>query len=118
MSIPDILKQLVEGIPHGVGAILVDWEGEAVQEHCQGDPYDLRFLAAHLGIVLDRFKEVHGDGRVGTIEDMAITTREAHLLVGAVNQEYSLVLYVGRECPVALALRHLRAGAGQLKKEI
>ncbi|HEY4743979.1 MAG TPA: hypothetical protein VIH45_04920 [Desulfuromonadaceae bacterium] len=118
MSIPDILKDLVEATPHGVGAILVDWEGEAVQEHCHCDPYEIRFLAAHLGIILGRFKEAHADDRVGVIEDVVVTAREAHLIAGAVDQEYAVVLRAGRACPVSLALRNVRAAVEQLKKEI
>ena len=32
MSFEIILKELVESVPQAIGAILVDWEGEAVME--------------------------------------------------------------------------------------
>jgi predicted regulator of Ras-like GTPase activity (Roadblock/LC7/MglB family) len=118
MSIPDILKELVEAVPLAVGAILVDWEGEAVQEQCHCDPYEIRFIAAHKGIILNRFKEIHADGRAGTIEEVVVTTGETHLIIGPVDQEYALVLRVGRGCPLALALRHFHASVKLLKKEI
>jgi predicted regulator of Ras-like GTPase activity (Roadblock/LC7/MglB family) len=118
MSIQDILKDLVEAAPHAEGAILVDWEGEAVLEYCHGDPYEIRFIAAHKGIILSRFKEIHADGRAGEIEEVVVTATEAHLIIGVVDREYALVLRVGRGCPVSLACCHVRASVELLKKEI
>lgn len=118
MPIQDILKDLVDKTPHAVGAILVDWEGEAVQEYCHCEPYEIRFVAAHKGIILSRFKEIHADGQAGMIQDVMVTTRETHLVIGVVDQDYALVLHVGRECPAALALRHFRCAAELLKKEV
>ncbi|HEX9022492.1 MAG TPA: roadblock/LC7 domain-containing protein [Geobacteraceae bacterium] len=118
MQIADILKDLVDRTPGAVGAILVDWEGEAVQEYCHCDPYEIRFIAAHKGIILNRFKEIHAGGGEGTVEDVVVTAREAHLIIGVVDEEYALVLRVGRDCPMALALRHFRGAVELLKKEI
>ena len=119
MPIQDILKDLVDSTPHAVGAILVDWEGEAVQEHCHCDPYEIRFIAAHKGIILNRFKEIHRDGQAGgAIEDVVVTTGGAHLIIGVVGQDYALVLHVGRGCPVAQALHRFRGAVGLLKREV
>jgi len=118
MPFQHILKSLVDRTPHSVGAILVDWEGEAVQEYCHCDPYDIRFVAAHKGIILARLKELHDSGRVGAVEDVVITSSDGHLIIGCIDQDYSLVVSVGRACPRALALYHFRATIAELKKEI
>ena len=113
-----ILKQLVDRTPGSIGAILVDWEGEAVQEYCHCTPYDMRFVAAHKGIILARLKELHNSGRVGLIEDVVITTTDCHLIIGSIDDDYSLVMSIGRPCPVSLALYHFRDAVKELKKEI
>lgn len=118
MSFEVILKDLVERVPHAVGAILVDWEGEAVMEHCHCDPYDMRFIAAHKGIILTRLKEMHSIECIGEIEDVVVTASEGHLIIGCINKDYSLVMSVGRSCPVALAMHHFRRAITELKKEI
>jgi predicted regulator of Ras-like GTPase activity (Roadblock/LC7/MglB family) len=118
MPFINILKKLVDRTPHAVGAILVDWEGEAVQEYCHCDPYDIRFVAAHKGIILARLKELHDSGRVGAVEDVVITSTDGHLVIGCIDQDYSLVLSIGRDCPQALALHHFRDAIAELKKEI
>lgn len=118
MSFEVILKNLVDQVPHAVGAILVDWEGEAVMEHCHCDPYDMRFIAAHKGIILARLKKMQSIENVGAIEDVVLTTSEGHLIIGCINQDYSLVIKVGRSCPVALVMHHFRRAIAELIKEI
>jgi predicted regulator of Ras-like GTPase activity (Roadblock/LC7/MglB family) len=113
-----ILKNLVDTVPYAIGAILVDWEGEAVMEHCHCDPYDIRFIAAHKGIILSRLKEMQCADQSGAVEDLVVTSTAGHLIIGCINQDYSLVMNVERRCPVALALYHLRRAIIELKKEI
>ena len=116
MPFMNILKTLVDRTPESVGAILVDWEGEAVQEYCHCAPYDIRFVAAHKGIILARLKELHNSGRVGLIEDVVITATDCHLIIGCIDDDYSLVMSIGRSCPVGLALYHFRDAVKDLKK--
>jgi predicted regulator of Ras-like GTPase activity (Roadblock/LC7/MglB family) len=118
MSFEIILKELVDNVPQAIGAILVDWEGEAVMEHCHCDPYDIRFIAAHKVIILARLKEMRSTTLVGDVEDVIVTTSRGHLIIGCINQDYSLVMNVERSTPVALVMNHFRRTVSELKKEI
>lgn len=118
MSFEVILKDLVDHVPQAIGAILVDWEGEAVMENCHCDPYEIRFIAAHKGIVLARLKEMRSAAQIGEVEDVVVTSSKGHLIIGCIDQDYSLVMNIGRSCPVALALYHFRLAITELKKEI
>lgn len=118
MSFEVALKNLVDRVPHAIGAIMVDWEGEAVMEYCHCDPYDMRFLAAHEGLILARLKEMQSISNVGAIEDVVVSAGKEHILIGCINQDYSLVMNIGRSCPAALGLYHFRQTITELKKEI
>ncbi len=118
MSFEVILKELVEQVPYSIGAILVDWEGEAVMEHCHCDPYEIRFIAAHKGIILSRLKEMQSAAQIGGVEDVVVTSDKGHLIIGCINEDYSLVMNIERNCPVALALYHFRRAITELKREI
>jgi len=119
MPYKSILKNLVERTPQAVGAIMVDWEGEAVQEYCHCEPYEIRFSAAHQGIILDHFKALHANSELGgVIEDVVVTASEAHLIIGGIDKDYSLMMSVGRGCPVALALHRFRNTVAELRKEL
>lgn len=118
MPFQAILKELVDAVPQAVGAIVVDWEGEAVQEYCHCDSYDMRFVAAHKGIVLSRLRETNSDNHAGEIEDVAIASENQLLLIGAVDKDYSLVLQTARACPMGLARYHFNQALVRLKKEL
>ncbi|MGB9079860.1 MAG: roadblock/LC7 domain-containing protein [Desulfuromonadaceae bacterium] len=118
MSIEDVLKKLVDTVPQAIGAILVDWEGEAVMEQCHCDPYDIRFIAAHKGIILARLKEMQSAAQIGEVEDVVVTSSNGHLMIGCIDQDYSLVMNIERSCPVALALYHFRRAIAELKRGI
>lgn len=118
MPFESILKDLVHTVPGAVGAIVVDWEGEAVQEYSYCDSYDIRFVAAHKGIVLARLRETHADNQGGEIEEVVVTSERQVLLIGAVDRDYSLVLQAERSCPIGLASFRFQAALARLKKEL
>ena len=118
MSFELILKELVESVPQAIGAILVDWEGEAVMEFCHCDPYDIRFIAAHKGIILTHLKEMQSAAQIGEVEDVVVTSSKGHLFIGCINQDYSLVMNAERNAPIAMALHYFRQAVNDFKKEI
>ena len=118
MPFKRILKTLVESVPHSIGAILIDWEGEAVQEYCHSDPYDMRFVAAHKGIILSCLRETNGERHGGMIENVVVTAERQHLLIGAVDKDYSLVLQVDKPCPLGLAKYHFNKTLDLVRKEL
>ena len=118
MSFEVVLKDLVDQVPQAIGAILVDWEGEAVIENCHCDPYDIRFIAAHKGIILARLKEMQSSSQIGEVEDVVVTSSKGHLMIGCIDQDYSLVMNIERSCLVAPALHHFRRAITALKREI
>ena len=119
MPYQSILEKLVKRIPGAIGAILVDWEGEAVQEFCHCDPYEIRFTAAHQVILLSQLREMQNrSDRKETIEDLVVTSSNAHLVIGSIDDEYSLVLSIDRSSPLQPALHHFRVAVAELRKEI
>jgi predicted regulator of Ras-like GTPase activity (Roadblock/LC7/MglB family) len=113
-----LLTDLVEAVPGASGAILADWEGEAVEQHTNGDPYEMKVTAAHWGILLTRLKELHEKYGSGLVKESLISTDEQYVIVGTIGEEYTLVMTINRESLPLVALRSFRETAGLLKKEI
>jgi predicted regulator of Ras-like GTPase activity (Roadblock/LC7/MglB family) len=113
-----LLTKLVEAVPGACGAILADWEGEAVEQHFQGDPFEMKVTAAHWGIVLSRLKELPDQYATGAVREGMITTDEQYVLFGALGDEYSLVMTLTREALPLQALHKFRETGELLKKEI
>lgn len=119
MPYRNILEELVNRTPHSIGAILVDWEGEAVQEYCHCPPYDIRFMAAHQAILLNHLRELSSRmEQEEAIRDFSISTDQAHLIIGCIDNDYSLMMSVDRRCPLHLALYHFRNTVTELRREI
>lgn len=118
MSFKRLLSTLVEAVPGASGAILADWEGEAVEQHCQGDPFEMKVTAAHWGILLSLLKGLQEQYATGLVQHGVITTDEQHVIVGAIGEEYTLVMTMSRDALPLLALRNFMETARLLKKEI
>ncbi len=118
MPFRTILRELVESVPGATGAILADWEGEAVEQHCLYDEYELKVLAAHKGIVLNLIREAHAAFPGEELHDAVISTASQHILTGLIGPEYALVMTLDRGGVVGLALHRFRKALRQLEKEI
>jgi len=116
----DILKELVEVTPGASGAILTDWEGEAVVHYCcsHTDEFDLKLIGAHKGIILNRIKEAQERLRHGDAREAVITTEFQHFIIGAIGADYTLILTLERDALLARAQYSFRKSIKLLAKEI
>jgi predicted regulator of Ras-like GTPase activity (Roadblock/LC7/MglB family) len=113
-----ILTELVDSVPGATGAILVDWEGEAVEQFCHFDEFEMKVIGAHKGIILTRLRKLHAGLQVGEVEDFVVTAGNQSHLVAPVGPDYFLVMTIERSALQALALRKARIAVDTLKKEI
>lgn len=118
MAFRELLARLVVAVPGARGAILADWEGEAVDQVGIMDDYELKVIGAHKGIILHNMREVVarlGDDR---LNEVVITTGHAQMLVLPVNSDYFLVLALERAASLGRALFEARRCMQALQKEI
>lgn len=118
MPFKRILTELVAAVPGASGAILADWEGEAVEQSCLYDDYELKFIGAHQGIILNRMKEAHSELAVGGLREAVISTEGDRFIIGPIGPDYVLVMTLGRKAIVGQAVHHFRASVTLLAKEI
>ena len=118
MSFKALLGQLVTSVPGAQGAILADWEGEAVDQFGLMDDYELKVIGAHKGVILHNMREVVtrlGDDR---LSEIVITTSHAQTLVLPVTNDYFLVLTLDRSDSLGRALFEARRCTQALMREI
>jgi predicted regulator of Ras-like GTPase activity (Roadblock/LC7/MglB family) len=113
-----ILKELLDAVPGSTGAILADWEGEAVEQACHYDVFDLKVIGAHKGILLNLMKEAHQKMDAGELRHTVISTDGQHLLTGPIGPDYFLVMTLDKTAIVGLAIRHFQAAIDRMYKEI
>lgn len=119
MPMKDDLQQLVASVPGALGAILIDWEGEAVEHAACMDDYDLKVLAAYKGAILLNVREAVRRFSNDSLEELVIGTAESQTILRLVSDDYFLVFtfrkggdYLGR------ALLETRRCALKLRDEV
>lgn len=112
------LKEMLDRVPGALGAIIADWEGEAVDQVARMDDYDIKILGAHKGIILTRLREALGRIDGGELEEILIRSEQNHTLVAPVTEDYFLVLTLSPEASLGGASFALRRCAALLREEI
>lgn len=118
MPFKAILDNLMDSVPGATGAILADWEGEAVEQSCHYDIFDLKVIGAHKGILLNLLKDAHQKMAAGEMTHTVISTEKQHYLTGPIGADYFLVMTLDRSALVGLAIRHFQFALERMYKEI
>lgn len=118
MPFNQMLTALVRAVPGGQGAILIDREGEAVDQHTLEDPYQMKVAGAHWGIIRIRLEALFDHFAAGLPRESIITTTNQHVLMGCVGEEYFLVLTLDRLAAPLKGLLPFRETVERLRKEI
>jgi predicted regulator of Ras-like GTPase activity (Roadblock/LC7/MglB family) len=93
MPFKDILGLIVESVRGGVGAILVDEEGEAVDVFTHGDSYEIRLAGAHHGIALALLEEaMKRCGNGNALQSLTIKAQKLSYTVMPVQEGLFVVL--------------------------
>ena len=118
MPFKALLNSLVERVPGAQGAIIADWEGEAVEQVGLMDEYDLKVIGAHKGVILHNMREVVDRLGNDELKEIVVTTKEAQTLILPVTKEYYLVLTLDRSDMLGRALLEARRCIQALYREI
>jgi len=113
-----LLNLLIERVPGAQGAIIADWEGEAVEHVGIMDDYDLKVIGAHKGVILHSMRDVVDRLGDDELKEIIITTKQAHTLVLPVTNDYYLVLTLDRSDMLGRALLEARRCIQALYREI
>ena len=118
MPFKQLLDELIDSVSGASGAIIADWEGEAVDHVARMDDYELRVIGAHKGIVLANLRKVMSRLQADQLQEVVIATSTAQILILPVTPDYFLVLVTGRDAVLGRALYASRRCVKELKKEI
>jgi len=118
MPFKSMLGEMIERVPGAQGAIIADWEGEAVDQVGLMDDYDLKLIGAYKGVILTSLREVTSRLNHDHLKEIIITTERAQMIVLPVTMEYFLVLALDRSDVLGRALFEARRCLQSLQKEI
>ncbi|MCW9049383.1 MAG: roadblock/LC7 domain-containing protein [Deltaproteobacteria bacterium] len=117
MPFKSLLNRLLKDIPGALGAIIIDWEGEAVDQVARINEYDIKLLGAHSSIILSHLKEALSHIDSGELVEVVINTGENKTLIVPLTEDYLLVLQLGPLAIVARAGYKARRCVAELRHE-
>lgn len=118
MPLKTILNDILTQIPGALGTILIDWEGEAVEQVSRMDDFHLKVLGAHCGIILENLRRAAQRLGGDEVEELVVRARTLSILVVPVTQDYFLVLTLREDVPAARARAVVRAHGARLLAEV
>lgn len=118
MPFKKIIKNLVESVPEATGAILADWEGEAVEHFSLYDDYELKVIGAHKGIIFSLMRDIHSKNSDPEPRILVIRSSGSSALIGSIDKDYSLVMTLSPQAVMGRALHRMQDALHLLKKEI
>jgi len=118
MPFKKILGELLDSLPNGLGAILVDWEGEAVDQVGIIDDYELKVIGAHKGLILTNLRQAVARVEGNQLQEIAITTEQVQTLILPVDEDYFLVLAMQKGEAYGRAVFEAGRCLEKLKQEI
>ncbi|MDT8442428.1 MAG: roadblock/LC7 domain-containing protein [Desulfuromonadales bacterium] len=119
MPFKQMLAAMLARIPGAQGAIIADWEGEAVDQAGTLDEYDLKILGAHQCVILNNLQQVvERLGEDDQLKEVVITTERGQILILPVTRDYFLVLALHRNDMLGKALFEARRCLRALYEEI
>lgn len=118
MPFKGILKSLTEKMD-GRGAIMLDWEGEAVESFSLDDSLELAALGAHKGIILAMLQQA-AERHVtkGDIQNVGISTANLKIAITVIKDGYYILLAMDKRKPFGRAFFESRRAVEKLMKEM
>lgn len=98
MTFRGILQNIADNVEGGIGAIIMGYDGIAIDEYIRKDvPYDMQLLAVEYATVLKEVKRTIAVLKTGEMEEMSITTELTRILIRAVSDDLFVFLALDRQ---------------------
>lgn len=114
----ELLSELVGSIPGALGAVFIDWEGEAVDQFSHIPVMDILLVGAHWGVVLRLVKELLQKHRWGEPRMILLNGPDREILIKPITEDYCVVLAMRSGAHIASALEILERIAARIREEM
>lgn len=119
MPFKKILGRLIDRIDGARGAIVADWEGEAVDQVSRMDDFEIKIIGAHQGVILSHFRQVVKALEGNDLEEIVVVTNLAHTMILPITADYFMVFVMERNDTVlGRALFEARRCVKELRSEV
>lgn len=115
----EILQRIVEETGGAVGAVLMGYDGIAIDQFFKPDEtIDLQMIAIEYANVLKEIRKTAEILNMGEMEEVSIRTEQLITIIRIVTPEYFVALVLSRDGNFGKARYLLTREAGTLKQEL
>lgn len=119
MSFRETLKGVVDNVGGSLGAVIMGYDGIAIEEYINAEsPFDVQLLAVEYATLLGEVKRTVEVLKAGELEEITITTGLSRAVARVINDDFFLVLALGRDGNYGKGRYLLQREAPKLREEL
>jgi len=94
----EILQEIVDGTAGAIGAILMGYDGIAIDQHFkESEGNDLSLVAVEYSNVLKEIRKTAEILNTGVMEEVSVKTERLYVIIRTLNDEYFVALTLKRD---------------------
>jgi len=98
MSLRDQLKEMVESVGGGMGAVIMGYDGIAIDEYIKPEAtIDIQMMAVEYAAMLKEIKKTIEVLNSGAVEEISINTDRAQVLIRVIDEDFFVVMALQSE---------------------
>lgn len=114
----EILAELVGQVPGAIGAVFLDYEGEAVDQFSHIPLMDILLAGAHWGIILRHVENTVKRYAWGRTELLVLNGTQTDIIIKPITDEYAIVLAMKAGHHLAHALTAVERVTVDIEREM
>jgi len=119
MSFRESLESIVAQIDGAIGAVIMGYDGIAIDEYIRVDEeLDVQLLAVEYATLLKEIKRTVDVLQTGAMEEVSISTGEVRIAIRAISEEFFIVLLLQADGNFGKGRYLLRLHAPLLRDEL
>ena len=92
MSLRESLRGMVESVEGGICAIIMGYDGIAIDEYLRESSLDVHLLAVEYATVLKEIKRAVEVLKAGAMEEVCINTESSRVILRVINEDLFVLL--------------------------
>ncbi len=113
-----ILRDIVVTLPGALGAILIDWEGEAVDEFSCIGTAKLRLVGAHWGIAYCQASSLLANQGLGPPGELILGFKKQQIIIRPITKDYLVLIVLQQEANLGRARHRLKEAVARLQEQM
>jgi predicted regulator of Ras-like GTPase activity (Roadblock/LC7/MglB family) len=117
MPLREILKNIVENVPGGIGTVVMGYDGIPIDEYLRdSQDLDIPLLAVEYATVMKEIKRTVDLLKIGNMEETTINTEILRAIIRVIDEDLFIVLVVGSDGNFGKGRYLLKLKAPQLRE--